>query len=589
VNARADEALPFTARRRRLGTLAEVLCIFAVFCLQGAWPVPDVNEPYYLGKAIHYWNPDWIPGDFFLQTADTHRVFNLTFGWLSLLLSPVALAWTGRVITWALLAWSWQRLSFALLPRPWFSVLSGALVACLLERCHMAGEWVIGGVEAKCFAYVLVFLGLEAFAKAAAEEPVGWTFLPVNRQSGRNAQPTRLWQNPWNRAWVLFGAAGLFHVLVGGWSAVAAAFAWRMLPQRPSLRSMAPGLTVGLLLALPSLYSSAVLDRGASPAVVRQAHEIYVFGRLQHHLDPSHIVPSRVVRFAVLTAVFALLAAIAPEDRRSRALELFVVGTLAIALVGVVLDALAPLDPGLAAGWLRFYWFRLSDVAVPVGVALLAMRILGAGKGEKSNLSLCEARKGEKSNLSISEAGPAPPKQIGLLPFSAIRRSTLFARVLGALAVLAAAWNVGDFAWQRAIPTTPRSDPWVKSAAWREVCTWIAQSGEIPKDARFLTPRNGQSFKWYARRAEVANWKEIPQDAQSIVAWWDRLQHVYGTGSEEPGMEWYSSLAQMGADRLRKLGAQYSAEYVLTETWLRLPLKVLYENEAYAVYRLDER
>ena len=55
----------------RRQAILESLAIFALFCVQGAWPVPEVNEPYYLGKAIHYWNPHWAAGDWFLQTADT--------------------------------------------------------------------------------------------------------------------------------------------------------------------------------------------------------------------------------------------------------------------------------------------------------------------------------------------------------------------------------------------------------------------------------------------------------------------------------------------------------------------------------------
>src|SRR5512137_2831339 len=105
-------------------SLVEIVLIFAVFCIQGAWPVPDVNEPYYLGKAIHYWNPDWLRGDFFMEAPDTHKVFYFTFGWLSLWLSPVALCWTGRILSWLLLAWSWRRLSWAVVPRPWCSVLT---------------------------------------------------------------------------------------------------------------------------------------------------------------------------------------------------------------------------------------------------------------------------------------------------------------------------------------------------------------------------------------------------------------------------------------------------------------------------------
>ena len=180
-----------------LWRLIETALVLGVFALQGATPVPDVNEPCYLGKAIHFWTPDWAKGDFFLEAADARQVFYFTFGWLAIWLSPPALAWTGRWLTWALLAWSWQRLSFAVLPRAWWSVLSAALLVCLADRCHAAGEWIVGGVEAKGFAFALMFFGLEAII------------------AGR-----------WNRAWLLLGASSMFHVLVGGWSAVAAAAVW---------------------------------------------------------------------------------------------------------------------------------------------------------------------------------------------------------------------------------------------------------------------------------------------------------------------------------------------------------------------------
>ena len=198
----------------RKQVLAEISLIFAVFFVHGAWPVPDVNGSYYLGKAIHFWNPGWVSGDFFLETADTHEVFYLTFGWLALWLSPTVLAWTGRLLTWALMAWAWRRMSHVYLPQHWASVVTAAVFVCLLDHCHMAGEWVIGGVEAKGFAFVLVFLALEALGR-----------------------------NRWNFVWLLLGAASAFHVLVGGWSVVAAALAWATLgKERPRLGSMALAL-----------------------------------------------------------------------------------------------------------------------------------------------------------------------------------------------------------------------------------------------------------------------------------------------------------------------------------------------------------
>src|SRR2546423_1926402 len=76
----------------------------------------------------------------------------------------------------------------------------------------LAGEWIVGGVEAKGFAYVLVFLALEAIAK-----------------------------NQWRATLLLAGAAGAFHVLVGGWTAVAIGLAWLISgKERPAIASLVP-------------------------------------------------------------------------------------------------------------------------------------------------------------------------------------------------------------------------------------------------------------------------------------------------------------------------------------------------------------
>ena len=41
-------------------------------------------------------------------------------------------------------------------------MLSAALLLALNENCHMAGEWFVGGFEAKGIAYALVLAGLAA-------------------------------------------------------------------------------------------------------------------------------------------------------------------------------------------------------------------------------------------------------------------------------------------------------------------------------------------------------------------------------------------------------------------------------------------
>ena len=106
--------------------LAEIALVFAVFFVQGAWPAPDVNEPYYLGKAIHFWNPTG-PGQISSWTRPTPTGSSTSPSagcrWGS---RRPALAWVGRLLTWGLLAWSWRRLSWPSCP-PRLAVLTAAV------------------------------------------------------------------------------------------------------------------------------------------------------------------------------------------------------------------------------------------------------------------------------------------------------------------------------------------------------------------------------------------------------------------------------------------------------------------------------
>jgi len=507
----------------------EVALVFVVFLVQGAWPVPEVNEPYYLGKAINYWSPGWIENDFFLQTADSHATFYFTFGWLSLLLTPLVLAWFGRVLTWILLAWSWRRLNLAVLPRPWFSVLSAALFVCMADRCHMAGEWVFGGLEAKGFAFVLVFLGMEALIK-----------------------------NRWNRVWLLLGAASAFHVLVGGWAVVCAGLAWIMLAvcrrdvdsseKLPTPMSMLPALLGGFVLSLPGLLPAAALNVGVHDRVVALANHVYVYERLSHHLSPMQIPTQFIVRFSALVVLAVVIFSLAPRVEALRRLQAFVIGTMLLALIGVVIGIIGNWAPEPAAALLRFYWFRLADVIVPLGIAVVGCACIAEALRER------------------------PPLGRVLLSIGA---------VIGVL-------HVGGYAKERLYITPPRACRMYDFPAWRHICERIAEDETISPDALFLTPRMSQTFKWYAQRPEVVNWKEIPQDAEAMVEWWRRIEDIHATGESDPLLRWHYTLARQGPERLKHIGRKYGADYAVTLNSPRLPLPVVHLNRRYVVYDLRE-
>ena len=499
--------------------LLEIGLVFAVFVLQAAWPVPDVNESVYLAKIKHAWNPQWAAGDLYLGSTDAHQVFTYTIGWLSLFLPLPAFAWLGRLLTWWLLAWSWRRLSEAFVPRPWMAVLTAALFVCFQERAQMAGEWVLGGFEAKGFAYVLVFLGLSMLVR-----------------------------DRWNATLLCFGAGAAFHVLVGGWSVVAAAIAWCWAgKERPSLLRIWPGLLGGLLLSLPGLWPALQLNAGVDSETAQAAASIYVFERLPHHLVPQSFSRPAVLRHVLLAVAFLVLWFTSPSGGATRRLFAFVGGAVLIAAAGALLALATASDRDLYAALMRYYWFRLSDVMLPLGVSLGAARHIAA----------------------LARLRP--------------KAGALWLGVAWGLA----AFHLAGYVLDRPFPTRPRADKANKIAdyaAWRHLTAWVRQN--TPENALFLTPRSQQTFKWYTGRGEVVTWKDLPQNAQDIVEWWRRMNEIHAADGESDDL-WIDSLTELSAERLRELGQRYEADYLVTHAQPRLALPLVYQNNSYAVYRLD--
>jgi hypothetical protein len=117
------------------------------------------------------------------------------------------------------------------------------------------------------------------------------------------------------------------------------------------------------------------------------------------------------------------------------------------------------------------------------------------------------------------------------------------------------------------------------------VCRWVEENTR-PGDC-FLTPRGQQTFKWRAGRAEVATWKDIPQEAGAVVQWWRRLRELSLAAADPSG------LAGSGVEPLAELARKYGAQYVIvdrTRTFGPLGMRRIYPfvselNPTYEVYR----
>lgn len=496
-------------------TAVEVLAIVVLLFLLGGGPVPEVNEAHYLAKAKHFWNPAWCARDFFLNSADAHYLFYLTWGWPTRSFSLAATAWLGRLAAWLLLAVAWQRLSWSVVPRWGFALLSAGIWVVLLQRFHMSGEWIVGGIEAKVPAYGFVLLGL------------------ADVSLGR-----------WSRAWIWFGAASAFHVLVGGWTVVLALFAWALQPrrERPELLRMGPALLIGGMLSLPGLLPALHLTTQSDNATTAAACSIYVFDRLRHHLLLSDFPAVYVARHLTLCAAFLWLAWSLRRNGRYGRLAGCVSGALVLAVIGALLQVLGN------SSLLRFYWFRPTDVMVPLGVALgIIVWIV------RLNAARPQVARGLLGVAIVLLCG-----HVVDLTAKAHREILSAADIQGQVDT---DWRLSD---------------------WREACRWIEQ--HLPEDACVLTPWDHQTFKWYAGRSEVATWKDIPQDAAGIVQWQQRRENI----AELMRLTVIGSPTQF-RQRLRELSTCYGFEYWLVRSRPTLPsqgLRLEFKNRSYSIYHV---
>jgi len=510
--------------------IALVLVLF--FVAHGDLP-PDVNEGHYLGKAKHYWNPDWCPQDHFLNSADAHLVFYWSLGWLTKWLSLGSVAWIGRLLTWTLLAIGWCRLARALMPKAGVGLLTAACYLMLLDRAHLAGEWVVGGVEAKGIAYGFLLLAMEALVR-----------------------------NRWQVTWVWLGMATAFHVLVGGWAMVATGCAWLLAPpDRMSFKRMLPFMLVGASLGLPSLLSALWLSSSAAAEDVAAANHIYVYERLSHHLLVTSFAMRRILLYSTVLVSWLVLMKLDKQSWEGpyRRLMNLVMGAMLISAIGVLITLLLPQPSDRAASLLRFYWFRLADALLPVGFVFTVLRV-------------------------IQQWAVAKPR---------------FAAYAISLLIAAASFYVASDYLQRSVDARPAADrqslPRARAGMektlriyqdWVCVCRWIRK--ETPADAIFVTPRRQQTFKWYAHRAEVVCWKDVPQDASGLVQWYERTQDLY-SGKVVP-----TGFASMSHEQLLALGEKYQASYIVRPRFsnvAHLPLKRIYplpnQRSYYEVYELS--
>ena len=533
--------------------LLEWLLVFASFALFATIrsPIPGVNEPHYLTKSRHFWDPTWCSRDPFLQSANAHYVFYSTVGAFTRVLTFEQTALVGRLLGWLLLAAGWCQLARQLIPQRWGGLWSAWVFLLLAAMGNWSGEWVVGGVEAKVFSY-----GCAWWSLAAAS----------------GGQPIRA------AAWC--GAAISFHPVVGVWNTLALIGAMIAVDWRPwrwqlrhSARSMALAAVAGVICAAPGLIPAVAMLRGADRLQSYQADYIQVFYRLSHHLDPLNFSITGYVCYAGLLVACGLLAGVLTwRSARSPQWDLalrYVIATVLIATGGIAIRVVPELAQSLEhanifpsardwlngwvnyrprlAGWLKFYPFRLADVAIPWATALLVVAV--SMPWLMGNFR------------SITEPLSSTHRTSGWMPWL----------VFGGCFVAAITLP--------AIDRHPSRLPPEQFAKWVDACHWVQRS--TPKDALCYATHEGWALKWYASRAEYLSHKDCPQDAPGIIAWNERLKLI---------TRWSQRHLKTGFSKsaIRELRDQTRIDYIIAHKFGPFDLEPVYSNGTYHVYRLAD-
>ena len=531
-----DRANPDKPGISRWWFVVEVLLLIALFFAVTGVAPPSFNEAHYFAKSKNYWDPTWCANDLFASSGNPHWLFHVTFGAFTEWFSLETTAWIGRFIGWTVVAIGLCFLTRAFTDRAFASVLVAILWIAGVEGFDLAGEWVVGGIEGKVPAYGLLLIAMRLMI------------------DGR-----------WVYVWPLLGIASAFHVLVGGWSVlVAIPLYWYYGREFSSIKTQVLPLMLGGAFAMVGVYPALALTKGVDPSVVAEAAKIYSFERLTHHLLPSAIGWKHYIRHGLLIVATYSILRMLDEHRAFRILRFFSAGMVAIAIAGILIGSFQGVAPDLVAKLLKYYWFRMTDSIVPLVFAMAWIR-LPEVVGNRAGFNKVRFDRVRWVVAAVA---------LWAVVDAAIESSRMTVRTETGRVASAIGMNTNSANRQRVV-----SD-------WIAVCEWVDRT--LPKDEVLLTPRNQQSFKWYANRAEVVNWKDVPQDAEKLVEWSRRFFDVYplrlGTVRVPVRYADLIRFRQQYGARFMIVDRRYSGESLpLIQVYPQSPYET---NATYGVYRL---
>jgi hypothetical protein len=554
----SSPAVPGPTIPENATSFGEILVLFALICLLAAEQVPGINESHYLPKAKHLFARDFCPGDLFFESHDSHGLAAGLAGGLAIWLPLSAVAWIGRAISWFCLAWAWQKLRVSMGIHWILGVVALGSWYFAIDFGNWAGEWAIGGFEGKSLAYPCIIVAL-----------------------------AEVFRDRWARVWFWLGLAVAWHPLAGGWAGLSFGIAWLCLPNLwQRARVQAPWLAIATAIGLVGVIPAGLGLNSPNQVGNLVASQIHVYRRLAHHQCPSLFALERhlaggvslgLLVAATVLAVYLLRRKEREELRRDPVAWLLTLGWISVlfSAIGLAIDRIfSHPNPVFASQLLRFYWFRWSDIAVPIAWTLTFWKLTASGIQATSGDNTPSVKVNATVRWTKLSTATQSIAAIGLLVLIVQHTQSSFARRFP---------PADDMLMNAPVNRVIDTDRYID---WLAVCDWASKNS--PTDSLWFTPEHQQTFKWYAGRAEVVCWKDVPQDNESVREWYERLVLCrQPRNSKNERIEWTS-------EQVIRLSKRYGFRWVLVDRGIQVNglqnLELMYpiktQNRSFAIFRI---
>ena len=353
------------ANHPRIAQILRIFLIWGILCLnlylQNHWNEADV-----LPLARQFFDRSWLPADWYLNLRPDYRIL---FDWMAgFFLSKFGFQ------TVSLFGSLCEYFCFAIALDFFYRTIQlklpyclAALLLFLSHQSLVAGEWMVGGLETKAFAYIFVLLSISFSIR---KQP-----LP---------------------AFFCAGAGFSFHPLIGFYSFFCLYLGLICVTtSKQEIFRTFKHVWIFFVSGIVGLYSVfqqmslSIADRA------EQAWKIYVQIRLPHHLYPAVWIGDDWKWILLGSALFLVAVFIFNPLRGKVFLPAYTLGSICLFLAGLCIYWIGNIS------WLRFYWFRLADVMVPFMMPLILF-------GYLSHLELKQAGKNETLHALENKLSAAP-------------------------------------------------------------------------------------------------------------------------------------------------------------------------------------